>query len=161
MINFLRESKAFNDSIEDNDLAAGQIALWYALFHQDNKRNWAEWFPLKNSQLISHTGLSISGIHKARNILKQKGYIDFQPQGRNKKTLYRLTPLVDGDCYEDSNKQSNNQGVKQGNTGSNKQSATIYKHKTETINTTELNLNKNAYARKGSRPVIPIYKLGE
>lgn len=145
MINFLRESKAFNDSIEDNDLAAGQIALWYALFHQDNKHNWAEWFPLKNSQLISHTGLSISGIHKARNILKQKGYIDFQPQGRNKKTLYRLTPLVDGDYYEDSNKQS----------------ATIYKHKTETINTTELNLNKNAHARKGSRPVIPIYKLGE
>lgn len=43
MINFLRESKAFNDSIEDNDLAAGQIALWYALFHQDNKHNWAEW----------------------------------------------------------------------------------------------------------------------
>lgn len=157
MINFLRESKAFNDSIEDNDLAVGQISLWYALFHQNNKHNWAEWFPLKNSQLVSHTGLSVSGIHKARNVLKQKGYIDFQPQGRNKKTLYHLVPLVDGDCYEDSNKQSINQGNKQGNRVSNKQGATIYKHKQETINTIKLKDNAHTH----SRPEIPIYKLGE
>lgn len=158
MLNFVRESKAFNDSIEDNDLAVGQIALWYALFHQNNKHNWAEWFPLKNSQLVSHTGLSVSGIHKARNVLKQKGYIDFKPQGRNQKTLYRLSILVEGDCYEDSNKQSNNHSNKQSNRGSNKQSATIYKHKQETINIT--NQSKlNARAREGSH--IPIFNLGE
>lgn len=157
MINFLRESKAFNDSIEDNDLAAGQIALWYALFHQCNKHNWARTFPLKNSQLVSHTGMSISGLHKARNILKQKGYIDFQTQGRNQKTLYHLVPLVEGDCYEDSVRQSNKQGVKQSNRGSNKQSATIYKHKQVNDKHISVELNRT----REDAHEIPIFKMDE
>jgi len=65
-----------------NSLSAGQIALWYALMYINNSLGWKEWFNVANSPLQSLTGMSREGIAKARNVLKQKGYIDFVSKDR-------------------------------------------------------------------------------
>lgn len=75
-----------------NGLSTGQIALWYALMYINNKCNWTEWFSVSNQVLSIQTGLSRSGILKARNELKQKGYIDFKARG-TEATLYKLIPM--------------------------------------------------------------------
>ena len=125
-MDYLKECKAFYESLEYNQLSSGQIALWLVLFNICNKSGWEKWFTVANSRLAS-SGLSASGIAKARNRLKQLGYIDFKPQGRNKATAYRIISRLHATGLQDSTKQSNSQSSKQGVEQSNKQSTALYK----------------------------------
>ena len=88
-MNYLNELNAFYDWTLINNPSTGQIALWYALMQINNKCNWKEWFSVSNSILENSTGLSRSGILKARNSLKQFGLIDFNSKG-TKSTSYKL-----------------------------------------------------------------------
>lgn len=76
-----------------NPLSTGQIALWYALMYINNKAAWQEWFTAANLTLEAYTGLSRSGINKARNILKQEGLIDFQSNGNRRATSFKICVL--------------------------------------------------------------------
>lgn len=78
---YLSQILRFNDSLPTNNLSPGQIALWYALMHINNKCSWTEWFKAANRTLELYTGLSKNGVIKARNVLKQKGLIDFKSNG--------------------------------------------------------------------------------
>jgi len=81
--------REFYDTLETNPLTSAQIALWFALLHTNNKARWAEWFSVASSVLTSRTGLDRKGINRARNTLKQKGYIDFRTNG-NAATRYTI-----------------------------------------------------------------------
>lgn len=85
----MTEIKAFHDLVQSKQLSTGQIALWYALMYQNNKCAWTEWFTVPNITLELNCGLSKSGIHKARNVLKQYGVLDFKPNG-TKATAYKI-----------------------------------------------------------------------
>lgn len=87
--------REFYDTLETNPLTSAQIALWFALLHTNNKARWIEWFSVASSVLTSRTGLDRKGINRARNTLKQKGYIDFKTNG-NAASSYRLCPVG---CY--------------------------------------------------------------
>lgn len=88
-MNYLTIINAFWDLAMTNPLSTGQVSLYFALLHVCNKSNWTEWFQAPNQVLSVLTGLSRSGILKARNELKQKGLIDFKERG-TKATLYKL-----------------------------------------------------------------------
>ena len=92
-MNYIKQILAFQDLVEIKGLSAGQIALWHALINVNNKCGWIEWFSVANSKLQIGTGLSESGIRKAREALKQLGIIDFQFQGTHA-TKYHLTDLT-------------------------------------------------------------------
>src|SRR5690554_5665065 len=92
-MNYMAEIKAFYDLVQVKQLSTGQIALWHALMHINNKCAWIEWFTVPNLTLELNTGLSRSGIYKARNILKQFGVIDFKANG-TKATSYKLVSLL-------------------------------------------------------------------
>lgn len=94
-MNYIAEIKAFYDLVMTNQLSTGQIALWHALMHINNKCAWQGWFSVPNLTLELHTGMSRQGIQKARNTLKQKGIIDFNPNG-TKATTYRLLSMSTG-----------------------------------------------------------------
>lgn len=79
----------FWDSATTNPLSTGQVSLYFALLHVCNRSYWTEWFSAPNQVLSVLTGLSRSGILKARNELKQRGLIDFRERG-TKATSYRL-----------------------------------------------------------------------
>ena len=101
MRKYIDEIKAFYKKIEENPLSTGRIALWHALMYIDNKTYWAEWFSVANTIIEMYSGLSRTGIQKARNELKKMGFIDFKPNG-TKATLYKIT-ILDTETYQDSN----------------------------------------------------------
>lgn len=105
-MNYLKESMAFYDFAELNQMSTGQIALWHALLDVNNKSKWQEWFTVANIALQLHSGLSESGIKAARNKLKQLGLIDFKPRG-TKATAYHLKSLTNQESDEDSVTPSN------------------------------------------------------
>lgn len=86
-MNYIIELNRFWDWATLNPLPTGQIALYMALLHINNKSNWVEWFQAPNQVLSILTGLSRSGILTARNGLKQAGLIDVRERG-TKATLY-------------------------------------------------------------------------
>ncbi|MDM8212811.1 DnaD domain protein [Enterococcus hirae] len=88
-INYIRQVQAFNDRLLSNPLSSGQIALWHALMHINNKCTWIEWFTAANLSLEALCGLSRQGIAKSRNVLKQEGLIDFKSNG-TKATSYTI-----------------------------------------------------------------------
>ena len=95
-----------------NPMSTGQIALWHALVYIANKSRWPDWFTVAGITLVQLSGLSIAGVKKARNELKQRGIIDFRPNG-TKATAYHLH-----DMQESSQDGSRNSSalIKQNNT---------------------------------------------
>ncbi len=98
-MNYIAEILGFHDFRLSNNLTTAQIVLWYELMYINNKCAWQEWFSAPNQTLELYTGLSRQGIAKARNILKQKGLIDFRSCG-TKATLYKMTSM--SYCLQDS-----------------------------------------------------------
>ena len=92
-MNYIAEIKAFYDLVQVKQLSTGQIALWNALMYINNKCAWIEWFTVPNILLELNTGMSRSGVLKARNSLKQLGLIDFKTNG-TKATNYKMNTIV-------------------------------------------------------------------
>lgn len=100
-MNYITIINNFWDYATTNPLPTGQVALYFALMHINNKCNWAEWFQAPNQVLSVLTGMSRSGILKARNELKQRGLIDFRERG-TKATSYMLIANSKQDSKQDS-----------------------------------------------------------
>lgn len=100
-MNYIKQIKAFYDRLEENPLSTSAIALWHALMHANNKAGWTEEFSVAASLLCFRSGLAERTVSKARNELKQKGYIDFRSRKGNKSAVYRMIDLtaLDADKY--------------------------------------------------------------
>lgn len=92
-MNYIKEIKAFYYWLELNPLPTGAIALWHALMAVNNMAAWAEEFTVANIVLQSKTGLSRQGLDKARNLLKQKGLIDYKKGTGNKAGTYKMNSV--------------------------------------------------------------------
>ena len=112
-MNYIAIINSFWDSATTNPLSTGQVSLYFALLHVCNRSNWTEWFQAPNQVLSVLTGMSRSGILKARNELKQRGLIDFRERG-TKTTVYCIT-------IANSKQAGMQDGVQN--------SSTLYKHK--------------------------------
>lgn len=88
-MNYISMINSFWDAATLNPLSAGQVSLYFALLHVCNKNRWSEWFQASNQVLNVLTGLSRSGILKARDELKKRGLIDFEGRG-TKATTYKI-----------------------------------------------------------------------
>ncbi len=113
----------FWDSATINPLSTGQVSLYFALLHVCNRSYWTEWFSVPNQMLSVLTGLSRTGIQKARNELKQRGFIDFEERG-NKATAYKIVSDSgqQGGRVSDSGQQSGRQSGQQSGRQSGQQS---------------------------------------
>lgn len=120
-MNYIAEIKAFYDLVQVKQLSTGQIALWNALMYINNKCAWIEWFTVPNILLELNTGMSRSGVLKARNSLKQLGLIDFKTNG-TKATNYKMMTIAKStqesnqDGVQDGKQASTQDGVQDGNT---------------------------------------------
>lgn len=120
-MNYLSIINAFWDSATTNPLSTGQVSLYMALLHVCNRSNWTEWFQAPNQVLSVLTGLSRSGILKARNELKQRGLLDFRERG-TKATLYRITIAY---SKQESARDGNQKGAQDGNQDGARNSGTL------------------------------------
>ena len=145
-MNYLQQILNFEKLQELNRVSPGQARLWYVLMYIDNLTGWKTWFTVANSTLEFRSGLSRSGINKARNELKQLGYIDFKSNGR-KATSYKLIPLM-----QHSVQGSTQVGVQDGV----QSSGTLYKQNKTKLNNISVEHNS---ARESKS--IPIFKIGQ
>ena len=119
-MNYIALINSFWDSAMTNPLSTGQVSLYFALLHVCNRSNWTEWFQAPNQVLSVLTGMSRSGILKARNELKQRGLIDFRERG-TKATIYCITmsnskQVSEQDGVQNSVRNSMQDGVQNGST---------------------------------------------
>ena len=99
-MNLLKQILAFNQRQMSNPLSAGQFILWHALLNVHNDCGKQEWFTVANLRLELFTGLSRQGIDKARNTLKQLGFIEYKSNGK-KAAAYKIN-LLYNDSLQDS-----------------------------------------------------------
>ena len=133
-MNYIAQINAFWDSATTNPLSTGQVSLYFALLHVCNRSNWTEWFAAPNKVLSVLTGLSRSGILKARNELKQRGLIDFQEKA-TKATKYKVTMANSKQVSTQIGVQDGTQiGVQDGT----QISDTLYKHKQNEKSSTDV-----------------------
>ena len=78
-LNYLAELNAMRDYLLLRPLASGQISLWHGLMMINNLCGWKSWVTAPNMTLQAFSGLSDSGIHKARKVLKERELIDYLP----------------------------------------------------------------------------------
>ena len=126
-MNYLAEIKAFYDLAQVKQLSTGQIALWHALMAINNKCAWIEWFTVPNIMLELNTGMSRSGVLKARNSLKQYGLIDFKANG-TKATNYKMITIAK------SKQESNQESMQESEQASKQDSTQVGKQDSNTLN---------------------------
>lgn len=129
-MNYIALINSFWDSATTNPLSTGQVSLYFALLHVCNRSNWTEWFQAPNQVLSVLTGLSRSGILKARNELKQRGLIDFRERG-TKATFYRIGTIANSTQVgvQDSTQNGVQNGTQNGVQNSNTLNKQINKQK--------------------------------
>lgn len=129
-MNYIALINSFWDSAILSPLSTGQVSLYMALLHINNRSNWIEWFTAPNQVLSVLTGLSRSGILKARNELKQRGLIDFRERG-TKATVYKITTMSNSaqDSTQNSNQNSEQDSTQNSNQNGEQNSSTLNKHK--------------------------------
>lgn len=111
-VNFVSEFNMLFRFAKNNGLSMRERMLWVSLFYIANDRaiyneqtqtyDWPDgYFPVANSELNLYSCLDKRGIEAARNLLKQRGLIDFNPGMRNKRNPeYRLNYLSIGIGYK-------------------------------------------------------------
>lgn len=155
-VNFLTEILKFHEWRGNHQISTGQAALFSELQMQCNFHGFKEWFPVSISKLHDFTHLSNRAIYDARNVLKQKGLIDFK-KGKNdsRMAMYKIILFDEGSFYSDQTAEhSAGQSAEQTAEHSAGQTA---------INKTNKQINNTscvyAHARE-EKTVIPILKLG-
>ena len=158
-MNYLTMINAFWDLAMTNPLSTGQVSLYFALLHVCNKSNWTEWFQAPNQVLSVLTGLSRSGILKARNELKQKGLIDFKERG-TKATLYKL--IIANSKQKSTQDSTQAERTIANSTQDSKQDSTQVGKQVGVQNSTPLDKQKHKQKqnKKDKPPISPIGQLG-
>lgn len=152
-MNYLQEILNFEKLQELNQVSPGQARLWYVLMYINNLTGWKTWFTVANSTLEFRSRLSRSGINRARNELKQLGYIDFKSNGR-KATSYRMIPLMQystQDSVQSSVQTSTQRSTQTGVQSSVQTSSTLYKQ-----NKTKQN---KSIVRDSTPDLSPVFDL--
>lgn len=135
-MNYMAELNAFDDWVDENESLSPTARLLYIqLLQRCNKARWIQPFTVSLSRLAFKTGLSISGVQKARNQLKQYGLIDWKSRSGQQSAEYTITSLV-GTEYQQTYQQQEQQQYQQVEQQPYQQPYHIERHKTKDINTT-------------------------
>ena len=132
-MNYLKEILEFNNFAILNEMSAGQRAMWYALMSINNKCGWKEWFTAPTLVLLTESGLSESGVRKAREALVELHLIEYKSNGA-KAPFYKINSLAnytekgeigDEDSDEVGDTSSNEVSNEVSNESSNESSNTV------------------------------------
>jgi len=103
-MDFIQQLKAF-DEIGSENLTPNAIAIYYHLFHVNNRCGWKEWFEESDFWIGRAVGIRRrETIVAAINLLRQKGFIEFQRGSkRNQSTSYKIIELSTGTIFPHEN----------------------------------------------------------
>lgn len=103
-MNYIKQLNGFFDSLLMNPLSATAQTLYVHLLDINNRCGWKERFPVANIVLQSRAMLSRQQLDRARNELKQKGYIDYEKGTTRKAGTYLIVCF---DTNDDTNSDTN------------------------------------------------------
>lgn len=111
IVNYVREHTRFIQYASDEHVPANERLLWYALMHIMNQRAQGNVWPdefirINNDLLLSYCAMRYDTMATARNGLKQRGLIDYEPGKKNIKSpayrmIYFYPEFVPSDSEED------------------------------------------------------------
>ena len=98
-MNFILQLRRF-DELSVGNLNPNAIAIYYHLFMTNNRCGWKEWFSESDLWIEQAVGISRrETVLSAINLLKQKGFIDFERGTRKgQPTKYKILPLFNSGC---------------------------------------------------------------
>lgn len=129
-INYIKQLNAFYKFLPNNPVSANAQCLYSYLLNKNSELNWIEEFTVSNMIVCGLTSLSRQSLDRARNELKQKGYIEYKKGHSNQAGTYVVVSF---------DTQSDTQNDTQNDTQSGHTLSTLNKQK-ENIN---INLNNN------------------
>jgi hypothetical protein len=101
-MNYLKQLNLFNELKMQNPVSANAQCLYINLLHVNNRNHWKEEFSISNSYMMALTCLSRQALDRARNELKQKGYIEYTKGSGNQPGTYlivRFDTQIDTQLY--------------------------------------------------------------
>lgn len=81
-MNFIKQFNTFFENLLTEPLSSNAVYLYFTLFYINNKCNWKKEFTVANSTIMGLTSFDKNKLVRARNELKQKGYINYK-NGKN------------------------------------------------------------------------------
>lgn len=93
-MNYIKELNAFREWLLVHELPASAVVLWYTLMSVNNVSRWKRVFNAPNGITQQLSGLSKSGVHKARNSLVEHGLINYEPGEKGRAPNYEMLSLV-------------------------------------------------------------------
>ncbi|ALX48515.1 DnaD domain-containing protein [Lentibacillus amyloliquefaciens] len=93
-MNYLKELNAFYNKIIFNPLSGSAVALWNTLMHFNNLCGWQATFTVPASVIELKSGIKGTSFKRAREELRDKGYIDVMPGRGNQAATYRMLSQV-------------------------------------------------------------------
>ena len=150
----------FHDWLETNQIPKSAIALWHGLMHIANKAGWERSFTVAISTIESKTGFKRSELFEARNILSQKGRINWKQRGGNLAAEYEIIPF----CVHNTDAKAYTSA--DASTDAKAYSNPTQKHTINKLNKTKLNKTKHSFSappigdapKKEDFSTVPFWK---
>lgn len=121
-MNYIKQLNAFYELLPNNPLSSNAQCLYSFLLNKNSSLGWIKEFTIANMIVCGFTGLSRQALDRARNELKQKGYIKYSKGSSNQAGKYLIVSFVTQD-----DTQSNTQSDTQDNTQSGHNVSTLNK----------------------------------
>lgn len=131
-MNYLQEINAFERWLETNYLPAVSQLLWYKFIALFNRCGWAEWVTVDNRRLMAVTGIdSEKTLIRARDLLLEKGLIEYQKGKKGSPNKYRIVPVNKIHCnfYSENDSENDSENGSISAVKTTVKTAVINKHK--------------------------------
>lgn len=96
-MNYIRQVNTFYKFLPNNPLSPNAQCLYMYLLNKNNELGWIKEFTVSNMIVCGFTGIDRRTLDRARNELKQKGYIDYK-QGKGNQAGKYLIVQFDTQC---------------------------------------------------------------
>lgn len=100
-MNYLKQITQFYKLLPNNPLSASAQCLYFYLLNKNNELAWIKEFTVANMIVCGYTGLNRQALDRARNELKQKGYIDYKKGVSNQAGKYLIIEFVAQNVTQD------------------------------------------------------------
>lgn len=147
-MNYIKQVNAFYKFLPNNPLSSNAQCLYSYLLNKNNELGWIKEFTVSNMIVCGFTNLSRQALDRARNELKQKGYIDYKKGYSNQAGTY---VIVSFDTQNDT--QNDTQDNTQDDTQGGHTLCTLNK-----LNKTKQNKKENIQRKTFSKPTVEEVK---
>ena len=126
-MNYIAEINAFYAWQVQNPISANAQALWHRLMSYCNAFNWADDFTITNGRLVEDLGISRQELDRVRNVLCQKGIIEYEKGNGNQCGTYKIISFASQETPNPVTQTGHNADASAAQVDT--QSGPLYKHK--------------------------------